>query len=284
MRPDTTSAMSHSSGDTRRWLCVSLHDVAPATWASCQRVLDAVREVADVPLTLLVVPAYHGACSAQSGFERTMSAQLAAGHELALHGYFHVDPHVPSDIVDWFRRRVYTAGEGEFCGLSAEEARERLILGRRWFAANNWPLSGFVAPAWLLGTGAWKALRETHGLQYTSTLTQMVMLPEARAMRAPCLTYSVRHAWRRPASIVWNTWLARVAADAPVLRLGLHPHDAECNAVRRSWQRLLQRALQDRTAVTKAEFVRHWRLQTAQQQPTGRCTPQLQEQGLLDPP
>ena len=220
-----------------------------------------MREVAEIPLTLLIVPAYHGACSGQHEFERAMTAQLAAGHELALHGYFHLDRQVPSDVVDWFRRRVYTAGEGEFCGLSEEEARERLTLGARWFAANGWPLAGFVAPAWLLGPGAWKALRTRDGLQYTSTLTKLVALPEAHAIPAPCLTYSVRSAWRRPASIAWNTALSRVTRHSPVLRLGLHPYDAESSSVRRSWQRLLERALTDRKAVTKAEFVRQWRLQ-----------------------
>lgn len=284
MRPE--SQIAAEATPSQRWLCVSLHDVAPATWTHCQRVIDAVREVAQVPLTLLVVPAYHGACSAQPHFERAMSAQLEAGHELALHGYFHVDPHVPSDIVDWFRRRIYTAGEGEFCGLSEAEANERLTLGSRWFAANDWPLAGFVAPAWLLGSGAWRALAARADLQYTSTLTQLIVLPEARAIVAPCLTYSVRSAWRRPTSIVWNTLLATARASTPVLRLGLHPRDAESKSVRRSWQRLLERALRDRKAVTKAEFVRQCRLQTAARQPGG-LAPQplspLREQRLLDP-
>ncbi len=251
------------SPDSKRWLCVSLHDVAPATWASCQRVLAAVREVADIPVTLLVVPAYHGECSAQPDFERAMTSQLAAGHELALHGYFHLDPHVPSDVVDWVRRRIYTAGEGEFCGLSESEARERLTLGARWFAANGWPLAGFVAPAWLLGYGAWKALHAHDGLQYTSTLTRLIALPESRAIRAPCLTYSVRSAWRRPTSILWNSVLSRMTHNSQVLRLGLHPDDAEFPSVTRSWQRLLERSLADRTPVTKAEFVRQWRAKSA---------------------
>ncbi len=258
MQPDRTFRVA----EPRRWLCVSLHDVAPATWAACQRVLDAVREVAEIPLTLLVVPAYHGQCSAQPEFEQAIDAQLAAGHELALHGYFHLDAQVPSDLIDWVRRRIYTNGEGEFCGLSEEEARERLTLGARWFAAKGWPLSGFVAPAWLLGNGAWKALRTRRDLLYTSTLTKLVALPEAHAISAPCLTYSVRSAWRRPTSIIWNTVLSRVTESAPVLRLGLHPHDAESRSVRRSWQRLLERALTHRTAVTKAEFVRQWRSQS----------------------
>ncbi|MBC8118304.1 MAG: polysaccharide deacetylase family protein [Burkholderiaceae bacterium] len=240
-----------------------MHDVAPATWPHCLKVLQAVREVADIPLTLLVVPAYHGSCSAQPEFEAEMSAQLAAGNELALHGYFHVDPGVPSGVTDWLRRRVYTAGEGEFCALSETEADERLTLGRRWFEANGWPLAGFVAPAWLLGAGAARALRARGDLQYTSTLTELIVLPEAYAVRAPCLTYSVRQAWRRPASRAWNTLLAATTARVPVLRLGLHPRDADFRSVRRSWQRLLERALSERVAVTKSDFVDRWRLQHA---------------------
>ncbi len=270
MQPDGTGEFSAAQP---HWLCVALHDVAPATWPHCQKVLRAVQEVADIALTLLVVPAYQGKCSAQPEFERAISAQLEAGHEIALHGYFHVDPHVPSDVVDWIRRRIYTAGEGEFCDLSEEEACERLTLGARWFAANGWPLAGFVAPAWLLGDGAWRALRAREGLQYTSTLTQLIVLPEAHAIRAPCLTYSVRSAWRRPTSIVWNTLLSRLAHRSQVLRLGLHPHDADSPSVRRSWQNLLESALRDRTAVTKAEFVRCWRTRTA---PSAQHRPALQ--------
>ena len=141
MPSELVTAMALPSAGAR-WLCVSLHDVAPSTWGHCQRVLDAVREVADVPVTLLVVPAHHGQCSARPEFEQAMSAQLAAGHELALHGYFHVDREVPSDVVDWFRRRVYTAGEGEFCALSAAEAAERLTLGRGGVEANGWAQPG----------------------------------------------------------------------------------------------------------------------------------------------
>lgn len=260
MQPEPAPAKA----DVQRWLCVSLHDVAPSTWPHCQKVLGAVREVADIPLTLLVVPAFHGTCSAQPSFESAMTEQIAAGHELALHGYFHLDPHRPHGVVDWIRRRVYTAGEGEFCGLSEAEARERLLLGRRWFDANRWPLVGFVAPAWLLGSDSRRALRVVDDLQYTSTLSQLIALPEAQAIRAPCLTYSVRQVWRRPTSIIWNSLLARLTQGATVLRLGLHPHDADFKSVRLSWQRLLERALTDRVAVTKAEFVRRWRLQSVQ--------------------
>lgn len=238
-------------------LAVSMHDVAPATWERCQRVLAAVREVADIPVTLLVVPAYHGQCSAQPEFEAHLTARLAAGDELALHGYFHCDPKSPSGLVDWVRRRVYTC-EGEFAALCEREATERIHLGQRWFASNGWPLSGFVAPAWLLGQGAWAAVRGNRDLLYTSTLTRMHLLPAVQSMHAPCLTYSTRAAWRRTCSRLWNPTLARATSSMPLVRLGLHPDDANDAAVRRSWQRCLERLLAQRRAVTKAEFARAW--------------------------
>jgi predicted deacetylase len=237
-----------------RQLCVSVHDVAPATWRSCQQVLAAVREVAEIPVTLLVVPAYRGQCSALApGFESAMTDQLACGHELALHGYFHRDLGVPESAVDWLRRRIYTAGEGEFWALSRDEAAERLLLGQRWFAANRWPLAGFVPPAWLLGPEAWLALREFPAFSYVTTFTHVHALHTGLSVRAPCLTFSTRAPWRRTLSRAWATvgWV-----EAPLARLALHPQDAAYPELRHAWQRKLDALLQDRTALTKAEAVR----------------------------
>lgn len=240
-----------------RWLAVSVHDVAPVTWQRCQRVLAAVREVADIPTTLLVVPAYHGQCSAQPAFEQALTDRVAGGDELALHGYFHCDPQSPCGLVDWMRRRVYTV-EGEFAALCEREAAERIHLGQRWFAANGWPLAGFVAPAWLLGSGAWSALRSNRDFLYTSTLTRLHLLRSLDSVRAPCLTYSARTPWRRFGSLLWNPALARSTASMPLVRVGLHPDDADDAQVRRSWQDCLARLLADRQAVTKAGFVQAW--------------------------
>lgn len=240
-----------------RWITVALHDVAPATWERCERVLAAVREVADVPITLLVVPAYHGQCSAQPGFEARMSDHVAAGHELALHGYFHCDPQSPCSVTDWLRRRVYTV-EGEFATLCEREACERIHLGQRWFAANGWPLHGFVAPAWLMSDGSWNAVRANRELLYTSTLTRLHLLRQVTAVRAPCLTWSTRAAWRRFGSLGWNAALLRATRSLPLVRLGLHPDDAQEPAIVRSWQRALARLLEDRRAATKAQFARAW--------------------------
>lgn len=236
-------------------LCVSLHDVAPATWLSCQRVLAAVREVADIPITLLVVPAYRGQCSALApGFTEAMSDQLARGNELALHGYFHQDLGTPTSGFDWLRRRVYTAGEGEFWDLTESEASERLLLGQRWFRANGWPLAGFVPPAWLMGAGAWKAVHGFPAIRYVTTFSHIHATHTGVSVHAPCLTFSVRASWRRALSLVWSS-LALRRCRATVVRLALHPRDASYPSVRRAWQTKLETLLRDREAVTKADFV-----------------------------
>jgi predicted deacetylase len=241
-----------------RWICVSVHDVAPATWPDCQRVLAAVRDVADIPVTLLVVPAYHGRCSALApGFEAAMSEQLARGHELALHGYFHRDCGSPVSVADWVLRRVYTAGEGEFCALNRRECAERLVLGQRWFVANGWPLAGFVPPAWLLNDEAWQALRQFSELQYVTTRNCIHLLRLGVALRAPCLAVSVRSAWRRALSLAWSRVALR-RAQTPVVRIALHPRDAEFPAIRRAWQRELERLLKSCTPATKQGFVAAW--------------------------
>lgn len=255
-----------------RWLTVALHDVAPATWARCARVLAAVREVADLPVTLLVVPAYHGQCSAQPAFEATLGERLAAGDELALHGYFHCDPQAPCGVADWLVRRVYTR-EGEFATLCEREACERIHLGQRWFAANRWPLAGFVAPAWLMGPGTWAALRANPDLLYTTSLTGLHLLHPLHSLRAPCLTWSTRATWRRLCSLAWNGALLRVATSVPLVRLGLHPDDAADRAVLRSWQRCLERLLRDRRAATKAEFARAWADALGRSPPQARPVP-----------
>lgn len=237
-----------------RAIAVVIHDVAPSTLAACERVLGAVRAVAPVPVTLLAVPRYHG-LGMRADFERRLDAALADGDELALHGFTHVDPGVPRDFADYALRRWYTNREGEFAGLARDEASRRLAAGRAWFAAHGWPLHGFVAPAWLMSEGAWQAVEEA-GVDYTCTLTSVVAFRRRRRLASRALVFSTRSAWRRTASVGWNTAVAAAERRNPLLRLELHPDDADHPAVRRTWQRLLSGALATRRALTLHEAVR----------------------------
>src|SRR5215218_4701026 len=40
--------------------CIELHDVAPATWPECALILAMLDQIGNIPVTLLVVPNFHG--------------------------------------------------------------------------------------------------------------------------------------------------------------------------------------------------------------------------------
>ncbi len=237
-----------------RFVCVVLHDVAASTRAACSRTLAAIAEVADVPVTLLAVPHYHGEASTRD-LEEWLGARSRKGDEIALHGWSHRDELPASGPIDRLRRRHYTRSEGEFWALSEVEAQQRIERGTAWFREHGWPLAGFVAPAWLLGPGAWAALA-TQRFEYTATLRQLVHLPGRRSVASQSVVYSTSSAWRRQCSLLWNPVVARLERGNPLLRIELHPRDADFSAVLRSWQRILERALRDRRAGTVAEFMR----------------------------
>ena len=165
-------------------LCVSIHDVAPATWSDCLRLVEAVRAVADIPLTWLVVPHYHFRPEQSPAMEACLNVALERDDELALHGYSHLDTEAGGGgLRARFLRNVYTRREGEFAALTEAEARRRLDLGLDWFAARGWKPTGFIPPAWLLGAGAWRALRDAP-FAYTTTFSHFHCLPGAEAARA----------------------------------------------------------------------------------------------------
>jgi predicted deacetylase len=241
---------------TERYLCVSIHDVAPATWAACEQLVRAIREVADIPLTWLVVPRYHGRDDPGAAMEAGLSDLVARGHELALHGYTHLDTEpVRGNPISRFLRSVYTTREGEFSALPQDEARRRIRLGLDWFAARGWTASGFVAPAWLLGGEAWQAVRDA-GFDYTTTFSRFHLLRGGCSVFSPSLVYAARNRAGRFLSPLAAGAGATLLARAPVVRLSLHPADARHPRLLRHAQHLVERLLAQRSAVTKAACAR----------------------------
>lgn len=237
-------------------LLLVLHDVAPQTWDDYQPFVEAIDALGEVPMTWLVVPNYHkhNDLEAHPGFRRLLSSRIDRGDELALHGYFHCDeeaaPHNPRD---WFMRRIYTH-EGEFYSLSQQAALARLRAGIEVFQRYNWPLQGFVAPAWLMSEGTRQALRQLP-LSYTSDPQHLYRLPDFTAIDAPGLVWSARSAWRRGVSKLVSDQREQRWRQAPVIRLGLHPVDMRHEFSRTYWLNTLKRLLDEgRVPMTKA----HW--------------------------
>ena len=235
-------------------LCVAIHDVAPATWPECLHLLHAIRAVADIPLSWLVVPRYHGSRQRSRSCEATLEGLMEKGHELVLHGLTHQD----SAPLHWsvkgrLLRTVYARREGEFAALGADEARLRLELGLAWFAERRWPVHGFVAPAWLLSSAGWHVLRE-YPIVYTTTYSRFHLLQQGKTVFAPALVYAARNRIGRCLSPPAADGLAAMRRAAPLARVALHPRDAHHPGLILHAQRLIARLLASREAVTKTAF------------------------------
>jgi len=159
-------------------------------------------------------------------------------------------------------RRVYTH-EGEFYGLDERAAGERLAHGLELFRRQQWPLHGFVAPAWLMSEGTRRVLAGS-GLTYTSDPGHLYLLPDFTPIVAPGLVWSARSPWRRGVSWLVNERQLHQSRQAPLLRLGLHPVDMRHEFSRRYWLDVLERMLRDgRTPLTKMNWLRQYRQTSA---------------------
>jgi uncharacterized protein len=258
--PTTDIPKSGNRKDTPlRALCVSIHDVAPDTWSRCRLLLQAIHAVANIPVTLLAVPNYHRHNNyTYSQFDRLLEKRLSLGDELALHGYSHLDEGMaPANLWNKFVRKIYTQGEAEFYAIDTDEARRRLNLGIDWFDRNHWPITGFVAPAWLLGKGSWQALKE-FPFRYTTTMRQFHVLPQHAAIRSPSLVYGARNFCCKQLSFARNAILNHSLQDVPILRIGLHPNDVLHPDIVKNVQQLLEQFLEHRIAMTKISFTNMW--------------------------
>lgn len=243
-----------------RALCVSIHDVSPHTWEACRRLRDAIRSIAPIPLTLLVVPNYHRRGSTDPSWYRdALEECLSQGDELALHGYSHLDElPLSRSWRSFFLRRVYTSCEGEFSAVDTTEAARRIALGLDWFAERRWPVHGFVAPAWLMSPGAWQALADAP-FSYTTTFRRFHFLSGGGSIPATSMVYGARNSATRWFSRAANNALRWRLSWAPLLRYGLHPADARHPMLMRHLERLLESSMANRFAMTKSSFAERHR-------------------------
>ncbi|MBS0322068.1 MAG: polysaccharide deacetylase family protein [Proteobacteria bacterium] len=236
-----------------------VHDVAPATWPDCQRLIAAVESITHGPLTLLVVPHFHGgrAAADEAAFVAALDARRARGDELVLHGYYHRDDAPPPRSLRGFvERRLLTRREGEFAAIDLAEARTRLAAGIALFRDHGWPLRGFVPPAWLLNDATRVAIdRSGHPFEWVAVRRGLYRLPGWQLERTANYVYSPDRAWRRWMSRGVLAREMRAARDRPLLRISLHPADSRVPQVMAHWCALIEGAVRTRRVVTKSGFI-----------------------------
>lgn len=238
-------------------LIVSLHDVSPVTFEASRAIVQDLRTASVGRLSLLVVPNHHhlGHFLNDPALCDWLKARAEDGYETVVHGYYHQrDSKVGESVKDRLITEVYTAGEGEFFDVSEAEADEKLGKALAEFAELGLHPTGFIAPAWLLSTEGRESVRK-HGFRYTTTLRDIIDLQRGTIYPTQSLVYSVRSAWRRQSSIVWNPFLKGTLAKTSVIRLGIHPPDWKFPAIRAQILRFAASLARERDVTTYGAWV-----------------------------
>lgn len=211
-----------------RRLLASIHDVGPGSATAVDQLVEIfARHLGEAKFAMLVVPDHWGKhpLADDADFGRRLRNWSDAGVEMFVHGWFHRDYADHSGLAA-LKARHMTASEGEFLGLSRDEAARRMregkalvedIIGRE--------AAGFIAPAWLYGKGALEALQAS-GFALAEDHMR-VWIPETgqTVSRGPVITWASRTRARTASSLA----VARLARSAlhPLrdVRLAVHPGD-----------------------------------------------------------
>ncbi len=242
---------------TRNSLVVSIHDVAPSTRETTEKIVAELARCGVRACSLLVVPDYHhGGLFTQDrqlvSWLRNLEAQ---GHEIVIHGYFHQrSRRAGENLRDKFVTQVYTRDEGEFYDLPYDEAFARISRARDLFREAGLSPRGFVAPAWLLNAEGERAARDAD-LEYTTRLRSVVDLRSRQIFPARSLVYSVQSKWRQRSSLVWNALLARLQTENRLVRLSIHPPDHIYPAIWRQIVDLIKSMDGMRTSTTYQDWI-----------------------------
>jgi uncharacterized protein len=146
--------------------------------------------------------------------------------------------------------RFYTQNEGEFYDLDYEEALRRITTARDEFRAHGLKPRGFIAPAWLLGNEAERAVRDAQ-MEYTTRVHSVCDLRSGDVFPVRTLVYSVHNNWRRALSRTWNAALFRWLNTKALLRISIHPPDYSQPTI---WKQILGFIAATKTARTATTY------------------------------
>lgn len=221
----------------RRRLLASIHDVGPRFAHEVGQLHDLfVRLLDGHRFAMLVVPDHWGVAPLAGApeFRRRLREWSDAGVEMFVHGWFHRDYAAHSGF-DRFRARAMTASEGEFLGLSRDIAAQRMADGKALIEdIIGKPAAGFIAPAWLYGTGAMEALAAS-GFALAEDHMRVWQPASGRVLaRGPVITWASRSRARQLSSLA-VAGVARWALHGlGTARIAVHPGDTGVPRLMRS--------------------------------------------------
>jgi uncharacterized protein len=216
---------------TTRRLLASIHDVTPYHLHRLERLVPMVEEVVGKgKFALLVVPDFHreGRIDADSAFARRLRGWADDGCDIFLHGFTHLDDSKHASIGTALKARRLTAGEGEFLGLSFDQADRKLVEGRAMVEdVIGRPVTGFIAPAWLYSPDSLRAIAH-QGFALCEDHFRVWNPQDAKIhARGPVVTYASRTPSRLLSSLLWSRIATVVLSRAKVVRFAVHPNDVD---------------------------------------------------------
>ena len=219
-------------------LLLAVHDVSPRFESGIDRLCDHLARYSHSErCALLVIPNYWGEAPiiAGSTFSTRLRRWAEAGAEIFVHGWYHRDSSEHASAVDRLKATRMTAGEGEFLGLSRAAARGFMQRGRALLEdITGTEVSGFVAPAWLYGSGAMMALEDCDFAIAEDHWKVWSPRNGAVLARSPALTWASRSPARTASSLLAAKLLSPVLRRARVARIGVHPGDVRVPAIMES--------------------------------------------------
>jgi predicted deacetylase len=215
-------------------LLASIHDVGPRSESTVDQLCDILgRHLGALNFAMLVVPDHWGEAplSTNAAFQARLRRWSDAGVEMFVHGWYHKDFAEHSGIAA-IKAKHMTASEGEFLGLSRDQAASRMADGRKLIEdIIGRESAGFIAPAWLYGPGAQQALAAS-GFKLAEDHMK-VWRPDTGEIlaRGPVVTWASRTVPRQRSSRFFAALARNALGFLPKARVAVHPGDVTVPAL-----------------------------------------------------
>lgn len=226
-------------------LIVSIHDVSPRSERQVDQLAEALsRRVGDARFAMLVIPDHwrEAPIAGNAAFQARLRNWADAGIEMFLHGWCHRDETPATEGLAGFKGKHMTAGEGEFLNLPHETARARMAEGKAMLEdILGRPLTGFIAPAWLYGEGALKALADV-GFDLAEDHMKVWRPATGEVLaKGPVITWASRSKARIRSSLFFSALARTALGPMQTVRVAVHPGDTTVPALLDSIDRTLER-------------------------------------------
>lgn len=239
-------------------MLASIHDVHPGSLDAVERLAAQFERHLDGPrYAMLVVPDHWGrnAIAGNAGFAAKLRGWAESGIEMFVHGWFHQD-RAEHHGVAALKAKHMTASEGEFLGLSRDEAARRMAEGKALVEDMiGRPAAGFIAPAWLYGPGAMAALAAS-GFALAEDHMKVWRPASGEVLaKGPVITWASRSRARTASSLLAAALGRSFLGPLPTVRVAVHPGDVTKLEILRSIDRTLAAFTRNRAVGRYADLL-----------------------------